>query len=83
MYRIGKEVTKVVRHKPTMLYMKEIIRPKYALKDSTVLPPEGRKGVEIAHMPLVPVNKCIADASCLPKYYNNQAHGELALLTQS
>ena len=31
-----------------MLYVKEIIRPKYALKDSTQLPPEGQKGVEIA-----------------------------------
>lgn len=46
--RIGEEVTKVVRHRPGMLYVKEIIRPKYALKDSTRLPPAGQKGVEIA-----------------------------------
>ena len=43
--RIGEEVTKVVKHKPGMLYVKEIIRPKYALKDSTMLPPAGLKGV--------------------------------------
>lgn len=63
--RIGEEVTKVVKHKPGMLYIKEIIRPKYALKDSTGLPPVGQKGVEIAPMPLMPVDKCIADTSLL------------------
>ena len=63
--RIGEEVTKVVKYKPGMLYVKEIIRPKYALKDSTRLPPAGQKGVEIAPMPLMPVDKCIADTSLL------------------
>ena len=63
--RIGEEVTKVVKHKPGMLYVKEIIRPKYALKDSTQLPPGGQKGVEMAPMPLMPVDKCIADTSLL------------------
>ena len=29
------------------------------------LPPEGQKGVEIAPMPLMPVDKCIADTSLL------------------
>ena len=48
-----------------MLYVKEIIRPKYALKDSAKLPPAGQKGVEIAPMPLMPVDKCIADTSLL------------------
>ena len=63
--RIGEEVTKIVKHRPGMLYVKEIIRPKYALKDSTALPPAGQKGVEIAPMPLMPVDKCIADTSLL------------------
>ena len=63
--RIGEEITRVVKHKPGMLYVKEIIRPKYALKDSTQLPPAGQKGVEIAPMPLMPVGKCIADTSLL------------------
>ncbi len=63
--RIGEEITKVVKHKPGMLYVKEIIRPKYALKDSTMLLPAGQKGVEIAPMPLMPVDKCIADTSLL------------------
>ena len=63
--KIGEEVTKIVKHKPGMLYVKVIIRPKYALKDSTLLPPAGQKGVEIAPMPLMPVDKCIADTSLL------------------
>lgn len=63
--RIGEEVTKVVKLKPGMLYVKEIIRPKYALKDNTALPPEGQKGVEIAPMPLMPVDKCVAGSSLL------------------
>lgn len=46
-------------------YVKEIIRPKYALKDNTQLPPEGQTGVEMAPMPLMPVDKCIADTSLL------------------
>nr|WP_255417111.1 hypothetical protein [Proteiniphilum sp. X52] len=42
LYRgMGEEVTRVVKHKPGMLYVKEIIRPKYALKDNTRLPPGG------------------------------------------
>ena len=40
-----------------MLYVKEIIRPIYGLKDNTQLPPRGQKGVEIASMPLMPVDK--------------------------
>ena len=63
--RTGEETTKVVKHKPGMLYAKEIIRPKYALKDSARLPPAGQKGVEIAPMPPMPADKCIADTSLL------------------
>ncbi|MGM9798592.1 MAG: IS66 family transposase [Parabacteroides sp.] len=63
--RIGEEVTRVVKHRPGMLYVKEIIRPKYALKDNSKLPPEGQKGVEIAPVPPMPVDKCIADTSLL------------------
>ena len=63
--KIGEEVTSLVKHKPGMLYVKKIIRPKYALIDNTQLPPGGQKGVEIAPMPLMPVDKCIADTSLL------------------
>ena len=46
--RIGEKITRIVRHKPGMFYVKEIIRPQYALKDNTQLPPKGQKVVEIA-----------------------------------
>ena len=63
--KIGEEVTRVVEHKPEQLYIKEIVRPKYALKDNTSLPPVGRKGVEIADMPLLPIYKGIAGPTLL------------------
>ena len=56
--RIGEEVTRVARHKLGMLSVKEI----NALKDNMQLPSEGQKSVEIAPMPLMPVDKCIADS---------------------
>lgn len=63
--KMGEEVTRVVEHEPGKLYIHEIIRPKYALKDNTQLPPEGQKSIEIAPMPLFPIDKGIAGASLL------------------
>lgn len=63
--KIGEEVTRVVEHKPGQLYIKEIVRPKYGLKDNTALPPNGRKSVEIAAMPLLPINKGIPGPTLL------------------
>lgn len=63
--KIGEEVTRVVEHEPGRLYIHEIVRPKYGLKDNTQLPPEGQKGVEIADMPVLPIEKGIAGASLL------------------
>lgn len=63
--KLGEEVTRVVEHEPGKLYIHEIIRPKYALKDNTQLPPEGQKSIEIAPMPLFPIDKGIAGASLL------------------
>ncbi len=62
---IGREVTRIVESEPGKLYIHELIRPKYGLKDNISLPPEGHKGVEIAPMPLLPIDKCIAGASLL------------------
>ena len=62
--RIGEEVSHTVELKPGMLYRKEIIRPKYGLKDSTE-PVERGKGVLIAPMPLLPIHKGMAGASLL------------------
>ena len=63
--KIGEEVTRVVEHKPGQLYIKEIIRPKYGLKDNTALPPNGKKTIEIAVMPLLPIYKGIAGPTLL------------------
>lgn len=41
--RIGEEVTKVVKHEPGMLYVKEIIRPKYGSRTVPGFLPQGRK----------------------------------------
>jgi transposase len=63
--KIGEEVTRVVEHKPGQLYVREIIREKWGLRDNTMLPPEGMPSVLIAPMPLLPINKGIAGASLL------------------
>ena len=63
--KIGQEVTRVVEHKPGMLYLKEIIREKWGLKDNTAIAPKGMGGVLIAPMPLLPIYKGIAGASLL------------------
>ena len=39
--KIGEEVTRIVEHEPGKLYIKEIIREKWGLKDNTQQPPSG------------------------------------------
>ena len=63
--KIGQEVTRVVEHKPGMLYIKEIVREKWGLKDNTAIAPKGMSGVLVAPMPLLPIYKGIAGASLL------------------
>ena len=63
--KIGQEVTRIVEHKPGQLYIKEIIREKWGLKDNTSVAPKGMSGVLIASMPLLPIYKGIAGASLL------------------
>ena len=57
-------MTRIVKHQPGKLYIKEIVRPKYGLKDNGMLLPKGQ-GVLIAPMPLLPIYKGIADATLL------------------
>jgi len=63
--KIGQEVIRIVEHKPGQLYIKEIIREKWGLKDNTATAPKGMSGVLIAPMPLLPIYKGIAGASLL------------------
>ena len=63
--KIGEEVTRIVEHKPGSLYVKEIIREKWGLRDNTQLPPAGMPAVIIAPMPLLPIYKGIAGPTLL------------------
>lgn len=63
--RIGEERTRSLEFEPGKLYVKEIVRPKYGLKDNTQLPEEGKSGVLIASLPLLPIHKGLAGASML------------------
>lgn len=55
--RIGEERTRTLEFEPGKLYVKEIIRPKYGLKDNTALPQEHQGGIVIADLPLLPIYK--------------------------
>jgi transposase len=68
--RIGEEVTEVLEHKPGELYVRRIVRPKYALrKDLQQLREEnaenGQKNMKIAALPLLPLPRSNAGASLL------------------
>ncbi len=63
--RIGEECTRSLEFEPGRLYVKEIIRPKYGLKDSVSLPEAGEKAVIIAPLPLLPIYKGLPGASLL------------------
>lgn len=89
--RIGEEVTEQLEHKPGELYVRRIIRPKYALKKDllTVQESSGEesqdKAVKIAPLPLLPLPRSNAGASLLAelimsKYmYHLPFHRQLAL----
>lgn len=66
--KIGEEVTRVVEHKPGQLYIKEIVRPKYGLKDNTALPPSGKKSVEIAACPCFQSTKEYPGRRCWQRF---------------
>lgn len=63
--RIGEERTRTLEFEPGKLYVKEIIRPKYGLKDNTALPEEHQAGIVIADLPLLPIYKGLPGASLL------------------
>jgi len=63
--RIGEERTRTLEFEPGRLYVKEVIRPKYGLRDSIALPEEGKSSVVIAPLPLLPIYKGLPGASML------------------
>jgi len=89
--RIGEEVTEQLEHKPGELYVRRIIRPKYALKKDLQLAQEASgeenqdKNIKIAPLPLLPLPRSNAGASLLAelimsKYmYHLPFHRQLAM----
>jgi transposase len=63
--RIGEERTRTLEFEPGRLYVKEIVRPKYGLKDNTKPAEEGQSSVMIAPLPLLPIYKGLPGASML------------------
>ena len=59
--KIGEEVTRVVEHQPGKLYIREIVREKYA----PIVPNDEKTDIRIAPMPLLPINKGIAGPTLL------------------
>ena len=71
--RIGEEITEILEHKPGELYVRQIIRPKYALKQQLKKEQEqaededsqDKKNIKIANLPLLPLPRSNAGASLL------------------
>jgi transposase len=76
--RIGEEVTEVLENKPGELYVRRIIRYKYALKKDLQLLEEANadtkksKIIKIAPLPLLPLPRSNADASLLAELIMNK-----------
>jgi len=73
--RIGEEVTEILEHKPGELYVRRIIRPKYALKNElqrlqeTIENGTPSKVMKIAQMPLLPLPRSNAGPSLLAELF--------------
>lgn len=76
--KIGEEVTRVVKYIPAQLGIIEYVREKYA-KDNA---DKTKTDIRIAPMPLLPINKCIADASLLAETILNKYEYHLPLYRQ-
>jgi len=69
--RIGQELTEILEHKPGELFVRQIIRPKYVLKQQLQKDQEQTEGevvqenVKIASLPLLPLPRSNAGASLL------------------
>lgn len=68
--RIGEEITEVLEHKPGELYVRRIIRPKYAAKPT----PQEQEvpAVQIASLPPLPLPRSNAGASLLAELLINK-----------
>lgn len=53
--KIGEEHTRTLEIKPGYLFVKDTVRPIYALKDNTAAVENGEKTVITASLPLMPI----------------------------
>lgn len=87
--RIGEEITEVLEHKPGELYVRRIVRPKYALKKKLQQEAENNQEavetIKTASLPLMPLPRSNAGASLLAellmgKYlYHQPFHRQLSM----
>lgn len=63
--KIGEEHTRTLEMNPGYLYVKDTVRPTYALKDDTAAVENGEKTVITAPLPLMPIYKGMPGASML------------------
>lgn len=75
--KIGEEVTSKLAHKPGSYYIKQIVRPKYAIQGN------GDEGVKIANLPESLLNRCQADESLLADILVKKYADHLPLYRQS
>jgi transposase len=75
--KIGEEVTSKLAHKPGSYFIKQIVRPKYAL------PQKSEEGVFTADLPESLLNRCQADESLLADILVKKFGDHLPLYRQS
>lgn len=95
--RIGQEVTEILEHKPGELFVRQIIRPKYALKNHLQKKQgqaageavQEKENIRIATLPLLPLPRSNAGGSLLAdlllsKYmYHIPFHRKIAMFKQA
>jgi len=74
--KIGEEVTLKIAHKPGSYFVKEIVRPKYAL------PKDSEGGIVIAPLPESLLTRCQADESLLADILTKKFSDHLPLYRQ-
>jgi transposase len=75
--KIGEEITRKLAHKPGSYYLKEIVRPKYAL------PQKSEGGIRVAPIPECLLIRCQADESLLADILTKKFADHLPLYRQS
>ena len=78
--QIGEEVTEVLEHKPGELYVRRIIRHKYAVKQA--LQEQEEPAVQIAALPPLPLPRSNADPSLLAELLINKYQHHLPFYRQ-